>query len=49
MKDMLWIEEIVESILAPLFLTNSRIDMAGYVDPHKIVAKQSMHSFWFIP
>jgi hypothetical protein len=49
MENMLWIEDIVKSILAPPFLTNFRIDMVGFVDAHKVVAKQSMHSFWFIP
>jgi hypothetical protein len=43
MENMLWIEDIVKSIPAPPFLTNFRIDMASYVNPHEIVAKQSMH------
>jgi len=37
MKNMLWIEEIVESKPAPQFLTNSRIDIAGFVNTHKVV------------
>jgi hypothetical protein len=48
MENMLSIEDIVKSIPIPPFLTNSRIDMVGFVDPHKVVAKQSMHSFLFI-
>jgi len=30
-KDMLWIENIIKSTLAPPFLTNSTFDMAGFV------------------
>jgi hypothetical protein len=37
MENMLWIEEIVESKPAPQFLTNSRIDIAGFVNTHKVV------------
>jgi hypothetical protein len=37
MENMLWIEEIAESKPAPQFLTNSRIDIAGFVNPHKVV------------
>jgi hypothetical protein len=45
MENMLSIEDIVKSIPTPPFLTNSRIDMVGFVDPHKVLAKQNMHSF----
>ncbi len=37
MENMLWIEEIVESKPAPQFLTNSRIDIAGFVNPDKVI------------
>ncbi len=40
MGEMLWIEDIVESTKTPPFLTNSRVDMASFVDPHKVVAKR---------
>jgi hypothetical protein len=35
-----WIEDIVESIEAPPILTNFRVDMIGFVDPHKVVARR---------
>jgi hypothetical protein len=38
MEEMLWIEDIVESPSAPPFWTNSRVDMVGFVYPHKVVA-----------
>jgi len=41
MKEMLWIEDIVESTQAPSFLTNSKVDMVGFVNPHKVVAKNN--------
>jgi hypothetical protein len=31
MEEMLWIEDIVESPSTPLFWTNSRVDMVGFV------------------
>jgi hypothetical protein len=34
---MLWIEDIVESTSTPQILTNSRIDIVGFVHPHKAV------------
>ncbi len=40
MKNMLWIEDIVESTLAPL-LTNFRVDMTNFVDPQKVVARRN--------
>ncbi len=43
---MLCIEDIVESILAPSFWINSRIHMASFVDPHKVVARK-MHFQFF--
>ncbi len=44
MKDMLWIEDIVESTSTSPFLTNSRVDMVGFVDLHKVVARRSAFS-----
>jgi hypothetical protein len=41
MENMLWIEDIVGSTLSPLVLTNSRVDMVGFMDPHKVVARRS--------
>jgi hypothetical protein len=35
MKDMLWIEDIVESIAALPFWTNFRVDMVGFVNFYK--------------
>ncbi len=40
-KDMLWIENIVKSTLAPSFLTNFRIDMDWFCDPHKVVTRRN--------
>jgi hypothetical protein len=50
MKDMLWIEDIVESTPTPPFLTNSRGGnsrggMAGFVDPHKVVVRNAFLAF----
>ncbi len=41
MEDMLWIEDIVESTSTSPFLTTSRVDMVGFVDLHKVVARRS--------
>jgi len=38
MEDMLWIEDIV---VAPPFLTNFRVDMVGFMNPHKVVVRRS--------
>jgi hypothetical protein len=40
MKDMLWIEDIVESTLGLLFLTNFKINMVGFVNLHKVVIRK---------
>jgi len=45
MDDMLWIENIVENTLAPRFLTNSKINMVGFVDLRKVVAKSAFSTF----
>jgi len=36
MEDMLWIEDINESTSILPFLTNSKVDMASFVHPHKV-------------
>jgi len=41
MKDMLWIEDIVENTSTPSFFINSKVRMFDFVDPHKVVAKRS--------
>jgi hypothetical protein len=40
MKNMLWIEDNVESTSTLPFLTNYRVDMVGFVDLHKVVVKK---------
>jgi hypothetical protein len=35
-----WIEEVVECTPTPLFLSNSNVDMAKFVDLHKVVAQK---------
>jgi hypothetical protein len=44
-KDMLWIENIVKSILAPSFLTNSKVDMIRFVNPYKVVVRSAFSAF----
>jgi hypothetical protein len=39
MEDMLWIEHNVGSTPTPPILTNFKVDMAGFVDLHKVVAR----------
>jgi hypothetical protein len=41
MEKMLWIEDIIESTQAPPFLTNFRVDMFGFVYPHKVVGRRN--------
>jgi hypothetical protein len=43
---MLWIEDIVESTLVPPFLTNSKNNMIGFVNLHKVVARKSAFSIF---
>jgi hypothetical protein len=38
---MLWIEDTIESTLGPPFLTNSRIDMVGFMDPHNVIVRRN--------
>jgi hypothetical protein len=40
MKDMLCIEDIVESTSAPPFWTNLKVDMVGFVNLHKEVVRK---------
>jgi hypothetical protein len=35
-----WIEEVVECTPNTLFLSNSNVDMAKFVDLHKVVAQK---------
>ncbi len=37
LEEMLWIEDIVQSTQAPPFLTNFKVDMASFIDPHKVI------------
>ncbi len=47
MEDMLWIEDIVGSTPSPPILTNSRADVVGFMDIHKVVAKRNVFlTFW---
>jgi hypothetical protein len=45
MQDMLWIENIVESTHVPPFLINSRVDMANFVNPCKVVVRSAFSVF----
>jgi len=40
MEDTIWIEDIVKSTSALPFLTNSRVDMVGFVHLHKVVVRK---------
>jgi hypothetical protein len=44
MKDMLWIEDIVGNTITLPFLTNFRVDMVSFVNPHKVVFRRSAFS-----
>jgi hypothetical protein len=39
-EDMLWIEDIIAT---PPFFTISRVDMADFVDSHKVIIRRRMH------
>jgi hypothetical protein len=41
MEDVLWIEDIVGSTPSPRVLTNSIVDMVGFMDPNKVVARRN--------
>jgi hypothetical protein len=41
MEETLWIESLVESTQAPPFWINSRIDMVGFVDLHKVIVRSA--------
>jgi hypothetical protein len=45
MKDMLWIENIVESKSTSPFFTNFRFNTTGFVNVHKVVARSSFSAF----
>jgi hypothetical protein len=42
---MLWIEDIVESTPAPSFSINSRMDIASFVHPHKVITRSLFQPF----
>jgi hypothetical protein len=43
MENISWMEEdIVECILTIPFSSTSSVSMAGFVDPHKVVAQRSV-------
>jgi hypothetical protein len=42
---MLWIEDSIESTQAPSFSINSRIDIASFVHPHKLIARNIFLAF----
>jgi hypothetical protein len=44
MEDMLWIEDIVKSTPTLPFLSNFRIDMTSFGDPHKVVGRKNAFS-----
>jgi len=44
-ENMLWIEDIIESTQAPSFSINSRIDIASFVHPHKLIARNIFLAF----
>jgi len=41
MEDMLWIEDVVESTPTPPYLTNSRINMVNFMNPHKAITRKN--------
>ncbi len=43
-KDVLWIEDIIESTSTFPFLINSRVDMVGFMDLDKVFAKRNAFS-----
>jgi hypothetical protein len=43
-ENMLWIQDIVESTLVLSFFINFKIDMVGFVYPHKVVARRNTFS-----
>jgi hypothetical protein len=42
---MLWIEDIIENITAHPFFTNSIINMASFVNLHKVIIKNAFSAF----
>jgi hypothetical protein len=41
MEDMLWIEDIVDSTPTLQFFTNFKVDMVGFVNFHKVIARRN--------
>jgi hypothetical protein len=41
MKEILWIEDIVESTPIISFFSTSSVDMVGFVNPHKVVFRRN--------
>jgi hypothetical protein len=45
MEGTLWIEDIVESTTTTtLIFTNYKIDMVGFVNPHKVIIRRNASS-----
>jgi hypothetical protein len=44
LKDISWIEDVVECTPTILFMNNFTIDVVGFVNPHKVVVKRSAFS-----
>jgi len=44
MENVLWIENIVETTPTPLFFTNFRVDIIGFMSAHKLIAKRNVFS-----
>jgi hypothetical protein len=44
MEEMQWIEDIVKSTRTLPFLTNYRVGIVDFVNPHKVVARKSAFS-----
>jgi hypothetical protein len=42
--DMVWIVDILGNTRALPFLTNCRVGMVGFVNPHKVVARKNAFS-----
>jgi hypothetical protein len=44
MEDMLWIEDIVNNTPTLQFFTNFKVDMVGFVNFHKVIARKNTFS-----
>jgi hypothetical protein len=47
MENILWIDNIVKNTTTPPLLTNFKIDMVDFVDPHKVFVRRN--AFWASP